>query len=61
MSYDMTWVHLKRLMMEANYMEKVQEGHWLWIYDNFNMPKTTRHERHSKYMYMCVHLKPTFT
>ena len=51
MSYDMTWVHLKRLMMEENYVEKVRDGHWLWIYDNSNMHQTTRHERQSELLY----------
>ena len=49
MSYDMTWVYLKRMIMEENYVQRVKEGRWLWIYDNFNMHKATRHEREGKY------------
>ena len=45
MSYDMSWVHLKRLTEEAAYMECVKQGRWLWVYDNFNIHQTIQHER----------------
>ena len=48
LSYDMTWTYLKRLSEEADYQGQVKEGHWLWVYDNFNYHQTTRHERQGK-------------
>lgn len=41
---DMTWAYLKRLSEEADYVGQVKEGHWLWVYDNFNYHQTTHHE-----------------
>ena len=33
------------LETEAKFLEMVQEGHWLWVYDNFNLHQVVRHER----------------
>ena len=45
LSYDMTWIYLKKLIEQANYTGQVKQGRWLWVYDNFNMHQTIRHER----------------
>ena len=44
LSYEMTWIDLKKLIEEANYTGRVKQGRWLWVYD-FNMHQTIRHER----------------
>ena len=32
-SYDGTWHYLRRLTDEAQYLEIVQQGHWMWAYN----------------------------
>ena len=34
-----------KLTHDAKYTERVQQGHWIWIYDNLNVNQTVRHER----------------
>ena len=34
-----------KLTHDAKYTECVQQGHWIWIYDNLNVNQTVRHER----------------
>ena len=41
----MAWKYLQQLAAEANYLEVVREGTWLWVYDNFNLNLRVRHER----------------
>jgi hypothetical protein len=48
MSYKSTWEHLLKLTSDAKYKEQVQEGHWIWVYDNLNMHQVVRHEREGK-------------
>lgn len=45
MSYTSTWSYLMKLTTDANYVEQVQEGHWIWVYDNLNLHQVVRHER----------------
>ena len=45
LSYDGTWQHLLKLTEKARYPEIVQEGHWIWMYDNLNFLQKIRHER----------------
>lgn len=45
MSYTSTWSYLMKLTSDANYVDQVQEGHWIWVYDNLNLHQTVRHER----------------
>ena len=54
LSYDMTWLYLKKMVDEADYLGQVKKGHWLWIYDNFNLHQIIRHERQGIYMYKCL-------
>ena len=44
MSYDRTWYYLQKLTNEAQYLEIVKQGHWMWAYDNINIPMRARHE-----------------
>ncbi len=34
-----------KLTLDAQYKEQVQEGHWIWVYDNLNLHQVVRHER----------------
>ena len=34
-----------RLVTEAQYLEKVKMGKWIWVYDNLNYYRWVRHER----------------
>ena len=45
LAYDTTWTYLKKLVDHADYSSQVRQGRWLWVYDNFNMHQTIRHER----------------
>ena len=45
MSYTATWDYLQQLTIDANYLEVITTGHWLWIYDTLNIHLTVRHER----------------
>ena len=45
MSYDRTWYYLQKLTNEAQYLEIVKQGHWMWAYDNINIHMRARHER----------------
>ena len=46
MSYDQTWEYLRQLTSEPHYKTMVKNGHWLWVYDNFNLhQKWVRHAR----------------
>ena len=62
MSYDRTWYYLQRLTNEAQYLEIVKQGHWMWAYDNINIHMRARHERQGlfnfiakKYWYFKIH------
>ena len=44
LSYDSTWLYLKRLTDEARYLQVVKQGHWMWAYD-INIHMQARHER----------------
>ena len=48
MSYGSTWQYLRNLTEQARYLRVVQEGHWLWAYDNINIHRRARHERQGK-------------
>ena len=37
LSYDATWLHMSRLVEQEDYHSQLQQGRWLWVYDNFNM------------------------
>ena len=45
MSHTSAWDYLLKLTTDAKYKQKVQEGHWLWVYDNLNVHQKVRHER----------------
>ena len=45
MSYQRSWEYLRQLTAEAELLQVVQNGHWLWVYDNVNLHQTVRHER----------------
>ena len=45
MSHTSAWNYLLKLTTDAKYKQKVQEGHWLWVYDNLNLHQKVRHER----------------
>ena len=45
MSYRMSWEYLRKLTTEAEYLQVVRCGHWLWVYDNVNLHQKVRHER----------------
>lgn len=45
MSYSSTWSYLLKLTEDAQYTERVQDGHWIWVYDNLNLHQVVRHER----------------
>ena len=45
LSYNATLMYMKRLVDQADYPAQVKQGRWLWVYDNFNMHQTIRHER----------------
>ena len=34
-----------RLTTEAKYLQQVQHGKWIWVYDNLNYHQIVRHER----------------
>lgn len=34
-----------KLTEDAQYTERVQDGHWIWVYDNLNLHQVVRHER----------------
>ena len=48
MSYKTAWASLKHLSEEAHYTEKIKQGRWLWVFDNFNMHHTIQHEHQVK-------------
>lgn len=50
MSYTATWDYLRQLTIDANYLEVIRTGHWLWIYDNLNIHLTVRHEREGMFI-----------
>ena len=52
MSYHNTWRYLKLLTQEANFLQRVQSGKWVCVYDNLNIHQKVRHERQG--MYMCI-------
>lgn len=45
MSYSSTWTYLLKLTEDAQYAQRVQNGHWMWVYDNLNLHQVVRHER----------------
>ena len=45
LSYRNTWRYLKLLTQEANFLQRVQSGKWVWVYDNLNIHQKVRHER----------------
>ena len=38
-----------KLVNEAQYLNQVQQGRWIWVYDNLNYHQRVRHERKGKY------------
>ena len=48
-SYVSAWQYLRQLTTEAQYLEVVREGHWIWVYDNVNIHQKVRHEREGQY------------
>ena len=50
MSYSSTWNYVRRLAVEAGHTETIQNGRWLWIYDNLNWHMRVRHEREGTIM-----------
>ena len=42
---DILTHYLRRLTDEAQYLEIVKQGHWMWAYDNINIHMRARHER----------------
>ena len=36
--------YLRRQTDEAQYLDIVQQGHWIWAYDNINIHTQARHE-----------------
>ena len=45
LSYTSTWSYFMKLTDDAKYTECVQQGHWIWIYDNLNLHQSVIHER----------------
>ena len=46
-----------RLVTEAQYLEKVKMGKWIWVYDNLNYYRWVRHERKGNCaMYISPHV-----
>ena len=43
--YSTAWKYLKELTLGARYLEIIQSGHWMWLYDNVNLLQGVRHER----------------
>ena len=48
MSY--TWRHLKDLTQEANFLQRVQSGKWVRVYDNLNI-----HQRFAMNTMVCIY------
>ena len=44
-SYSTAWRYLLQLTTEAKYDRAIQEGKWLWVFDNVNFQQRVRHER----------------
>ena len=44
LSFDATWNHLKNMVQQFHFLARAKQGHWIWIYDNFNINLTVRHE-----------------
>lgn len=44
-SYVNTWKYLRQLSSEAQFLDVVRSGHWMFVYDNLNMSQRVRHER----------------
>ena len=51
LSYAATWNYLEQLIECIDYMGQLRQGHWLWIYDNFNIHQAIRHERQGKNLF----------
>ena len=45
LSYQQTWNYLKSLVQQSNFTHQVQQGSWLWVYDNLNIHQRIHHER----------------
>lgn len=45
MSYVQTWHYLRRLCEESHFLARIQQGHLVFVYDNFNLHHHVRHER----------------
>ena len=54
-SYKRAWEYLRKLTTEAEYLEVIRSGHWLWVYDNVNLHQKVRHERDG----LSLHSTPT--
>ena len=53
MSYTGTRRHLKHLTQEANVLQRVQSGKWVWVYNNLNIHQKVRHECQG--IFMCIY------
>ena len=45
-SHTTAWKYLRKLTDEAMYLNRIQDGHWIWAYDNLNIYQRVRHERY---------------
>ena len=53
--------HMGPFCLQANLVSKIQSGHWIWVYDNVDIHRSTRHERQGEYysndiLYIHVHV-----
>ena len=55
-SYTTAWKYLRQLTIESRYLDIVQDGHWIWAYDNLNI--RVRHERDGNYIGMQLSSTP---
>lgn len=44
-SYTSVWKYLSQLTTQAQFLDIIREGHWLWVFDNLNVHQCIRHER----------------
>ena len=59
LSYRQTWDYLKSLVQQCNFTTQIQQGCWLWVYDNLNIHQRIRHERQGSET--CIHLTSSIT
>lgn len=58
MSYTSIRSYLMKLTQDAKYTEQIQDGHWMWVYDNLNLHQVVRHEREGIYL-IIIHKHPS--